>query len=430
MNAEKLSQIGLTPGLITPQDALELEQLARDFPWFATPQVLLCRYYHEHNDYRYAENLTRTALRVPDRAWLKDWIHHNPEPENDAVVEELPAATEPHAEATKDIEENETVAILPASEVAEADTSVDTAITHAVTGTGTAPEAEAQMMIENPPEKEEKLSDPWPEEEVFEEIGTFDEALTPTTIPEIEVQNRIEAPVQDQIEERSEIREVEYTGTVLMPGDSGALSLLEASDEDLRAETPGPDLYNAGIRLQVLDETEGTMAASLKTESAEKQPVSKPESEYEDIPRPKLVKRAAVYNIEDYFSEEPEIQTGDDFFSWLSHPRKPENRQQPEDATLRQDEHKTHKDELIDRFIRTNPGVSRPKAEFYQPQLQAKKSETLPDDLVTETLARVYEKQQNFQGAIRIYEKLQLKFPQKSTYFAALIEKIKEELKS
>jgi hypothetical protein len=51
----------------------------------------------------------------------------------------------------------------------------------------------------------------------------------------------------------------------------------------------------------------------------------------------------------------------------------------------------------------------------------------LPEALVTETLARVYLDQGNFNGALRIYEKLQLKNPLKSAYFANLIEKIKKE---
>jgi len=47
------------------------------------------------------------------------------------------------------------------------------------------------------------------------------------------------------------------------------------------------------------------------------------------------------------------------------------------------------------------------------------------DDLVTETLASIYAQQGYYQKAIQIFEKLSLKYPEKSTYFAAHIEKVK-----
>ncbi len=64
-------------------------------------------------------------------------------------------------------------------------------------------------------------------------------------------------------------------------------------------------------------------------------------------------------------------------------------------------------------------------------ELQAdltQKSTTFHDDLATETLAQILWQQGKLQRALAIYEKLVLRFPEKKTYFAALIEKLKREM--
>lgn len=86
-------------------------------------------------------------------------------------------------------------------------------------------------------------------------------------------------------------------------------------------------------------------------------------------------------------------------------------------------------DSIIEKFIKESPSISRPKAEFFNPVNMAKISIEEDDDLATETLAKIYTKQGNYKKAIRIYEKLCLKFPDKMPYFVALIQKIKSDNK-
>lgn len=50
------------------------------------------------------------------------------------------------------------------------------------------------------------------------------------------------------------------------------------------------------------------------------------------------------------------------------------------------------------------------------------------DEIVTETFADILLSQNKFESAIDIFSKLILKFPEKSTYFAARIEKVKEKM--
>jgi len=84
------------------------------------------------------------------------------------------------------------------------------------------------------------------------------------------------------------------------------------------------------------------------------------------------------------------------------------------------------KAEIIDTFIRNEPSISAPKSTFYNPVAYAKRSVVDEENIVSETLANIYLNQGHYEKAIHIYEKLILKFPEKSSYFASLIEKAKK----
>lgn len=82
--------------------------------------------------------------------------------------------------------------------------------------------------------------------------------------------------------------------------------------------------------------------------------------------------------------------------------------------------------DLIDRFIQNRAKLSpdrnyvADKKDLAEPFTQAN------ENLMTETLARVYVQQKNFQKAIQAYKILILKYPEKSVFFADQIENIKK----
>jgi len=68
------------------------------------------------------------------------------------------------------------------------------------------------------------------------------------------------------------------------------------------------------------------------------------------------------------------------------------------------------------------------KKEFYSAAKMARLSVQENDDLVTETLASIYADQGKYEKAIQAFKKLQLKYPEKSSYFASRIKSIEQKL--
>lgn len=84
--------------------------------------------------------------------------------------------------------------------------------------------------------------------------------------------------------------------------------------------------------------------------------------------------------------------------------------------------------DIIDSFIKNDPQIKAPKAEQINTENKAKKSAEDHNDLVSETLAAIYIEQMLYHKAIETYEKLSLKFPEKSRYFADLIQSLEKKI--
>ena len=108
------------------------------------------------------------------------------------------------------------------------------------------------------------------------------------------------------------------------------------------------------------------------------------------------------------------------FLDWITKYDEDRKKKKKENSEFR-----SKAEALIDDFISSQPKIT-PKREFYSAINMADASVTDSHDIASETLAKVYLAQGNLSNAIKCYETLILKFPEKKTYFASAIELAKK----
>ncbi len=375
MNQQEINHIIQQPQEINAASASELIALCEKYPWFSAPHTLLAHYFSRTNDFRKEEWLTRAASRIHNREWLYYFMQP--------------------AMSTESIEKN----VIPISTTPE--------ITQAES-TNT--------------------------EFISPESPNIVATISKMFIPETSVTESTSIPPK-------------YPETPL---------------RELPFKTP--EIPNFTALFQPAEEYDiaKAMGTTFNFEPVE----FNPSPDEIESPRPKQLK---PYNLEEFISlglinneeadthvsesnESDESPTSEarDFYDWLESKNTKsvssnstninstngsDSLEQSKQATTNENAiHETNKPlpnldkfGLINQFIEKQPSISRPKQEFYSPERAMKRSETFSPAIVTETLANIFRTQGHFEKAIISFQKLQLKFPEKSAYFVSLIEQTKKE---
>ncbi len=369
MDREHLTRLIDDPARVQREDIADLKAMAERYPWFSGAHLLLAVGGHREGDVLFDEQLRASAAHLPSRAVLFDKLHV---PEPFAHVPVPPSAPE-----------------------------------RPQTVPEPAPMTEVAQLVEEPAQVDEPT--------VPEPVVLAPVPLIPppeTTSPEPPLPKHIPTPWKER----------------LLRGDRDE----EALDRQMRDSA-------VAISYELLLEREGLLEPQAETpvppEQAEPLVAVPDEPEMQVVPEPPQQAKPAARSFADWLSEDSPKAPSAAATKPAPHAaqRSPVARPVEDPEIIRavqqlpplEPKHTPETAEtkaLVERFIKQNAEQTQQpkKAEFFNPQTAAKRSLEEHADLVTETLARIYEKQGNIAKAIAAYERLAVKHPEKSAHFRAL----------
>lgn len=461
MDSNRIITLYHQPGLMNSEDVDGLKMMIQKSPYYYLPYVLLAKFYVSENEQEFDFYLRHAAIRVNNREALYHYIHQNESVKSEDSIEVISNSNAIDNSATITTQESEIIEGIQSVEeetateelpqVEEIKLPVNDLEAFLREGEEALPEeveiAEVELVQQDTTEEIEEV--------VFElrhnnEVSVTDEfPLTETEGLELVETEFTFSGQHQQIEEITEVipsdNETELE-TELVPKNEFQDKVELEQNEMPTIEEELAEEFVVEIELsekrndfadEEIEESKEVQIEETEEEIQEEEPIEPVIDSQRELEKYLDLRKNPIYNLEvELNSKQKERETATsekDFFAWLKQPKGAseivEKPIEEELETVDKVEEEIEEDDIIARFIKKNPQISRPKKEFYNAENMAKKSEVFELDFVTETLAQLYHQQGDISLAIKAYEKLILQNPSKKAYFASLIENLKKEKK-
>ncbi len=477
MNKKQIREFIENPDLISVADTKKMASLVKDYPYFQTARLLYakCLQTAESDDFEKILNLTATY--AVDRSKLFELISMQSTATDS--VEDLFEGLQPEEVVDKPKEIIPEVVAEPVVEEKQEEQIVEEQAEVAA--------EESSETIVAEPIQEEKINEQVSEETPTEEQQPFDFSENPTeSVSEKVVEEQVEAEVAQPIEVVEEKKE-EFVEVTTVEAENSteeehpieiASKAVEVKKDPVVAESVPNKQETLAERIlrecqerknapvsKIISEVENQVAVGVK--QSESKPV---ETKSDETPKVETLaerilrecrekKEREVAGIKNEQPQTTEVEesnsTDEDGFDFSLMENSLETNQQnlePKPVELPEvvdfevfqeiDSHDwykpadkqqiNHSMDLINRFIENDPKMPKLTEENSGEQsvgnnmVDLSKSSAEEHEFLTESMAKIYVKQGLFSKAIEIYEKLSLKFPEKSVYFANRISEVKD----
>lgn len=383
MTKDRLAKLLKSPNSRDVDAISGLEEIVARYPYYTNGHILLTIQYKLLDHIRYENQLRRTSVHVPNRSILRSLVlspTEIPMPGDPLPQNQIP-------ETVSDPKPVEAIASAPMEVVKDV--------------VSTEESQELKTVLQTPTSKQRK--DPRDViEERLRELKEQERAMR-EQLDLVLDRERTEVPNHEALSGSSEEHKTDVS---TLPHESKGIEHPDPGTTAIkRVEVPvEPTLY----------ESEASETSIAETKKHDSPAPSK---------EPSVITRTGSRSFSDW------LRVGSVASSVVSSDGtdKEAAGYQLESATQPKPGESDNKSDLIDKFIREEPRIVPAKSEFYSPGNMARKSAQEHEDLISETLARIYAQQGRFDKAIVTYERLSLKLPEKKAYFASLIDNLKKQ---
>jgi hypothetical protein len=406
MKIKALTELLRKPKDLGSGNIPDLTKLTTQYPFFQIPHIMLAKSLHNTESVRKDDKIFEAALYAPDRSKLHDYIIDSLVVDSivsDNITEQKAETIVPaESEVIKKEESKETVDLN--NEVKEEVKAEEPVIEIEDSSKEVRADVVTEVKLETVEAETEKEEVVVEKVEVKEEVNVVEDVKEQKPVveelKETEIEEAVEAEIEESVAESidNEIKKEEELKSVDIP----EVTVPEKPVDDNKDE-----LLNVMEVISSPDEEEIELL-DWSTEDDEKISLTN--------------KKEAPKEEEDSEVIEGLYYPSADYLATLS---VTEDEKGDKETVEKENSAKTVNDsKLIEDFLKSEPRIV-PKPDFDDGKEDLAESSIKEDsEIVTESLAKIYMQQKLYGKAINIYEKLSLKYPKKSAYFASQIDKI------